>query len=252
MHSIQANIDAIRTAMASACKMSNRAENSVHLIAVSKTRSAAEIRQVATSGVHHMGENYLQEAIPKIAELTEYDLTWHFIGAIQSNKTHDIATHFDWVHTVDRLKIARRLNQHCIDANRSLNICIQVNIDNEPQKAGIAPEKLPALIEEITSMKALSLRGLMAIPKVSAETPGGLKSETQKFVRLVKLFEQQLKRKTLLPAWDTLSMGMTADYVAAIHAGTTFIRVGTAIFGPRVGKSSTTGTINKQQEAQKP
>ena len=240
MHSIQANIDAIRTAMASACEMSDRSKNSVHLIAVSKTRSAAEIRQAAESGIHHVGENYLQEAIVKMAELADCGLIWHFIGAVQSNKTRDIAAHFDWVHTVDRVKIAKRLNQHCIDTNRTLNICIQVNIDNEPQKAGTAPENLSALVDEFVSMPALRLRGLMAIPKLPENPADNPDLQKQKFASLTKLFDAQLKRKNPLPDWDTLSMGMTGDYLVAIHAGATFVRVGTAIFGPRAGKTSET------------
>lgn len=185
-----------------------------------------------------MGENYLQEATKKIAALDDIDLTWHFIGAIQSNKTRDIATHFDWVHTVDRNKIARRLNQHCLEANLTLNVCIQVNIDKEPQKAGIVPEHLDALVDEISTMKALHLRGLMAIPRPLADTPDTLESQIQNFTRLTRLFKQQINRKTLLPAWDTLSMGMSGDYIAAIHAGSTIVRVGTAIFGPRSNQSN--------------
>lgn len=237
MRSIQANIDTIHSAMTQACEQAGRADNSVQLMAVSKTRTASEIRCAATSGILHMGENYLQEATGKIAALADTELTWHFIGAIQSNKTRDIATHFDWVHTVDRNKIARRLNQHCLDANLTLNVCIQVNVDREPQKAGIAPEHLSVLVDEISAMKGLRLRGLMAIPRPPTDAPDTLESQIQNFTRLTRLFKQQINRKILLPAWDTLSMGMSGDYIAAIHAGSTIVRVGTAIFGPRSNQS---------------
>jgi pyridoxal phosphate enzyme (YggS family) len=237
MRSIQANIDALHSAISQACEQSGRAANSVQLMAVSKTRTASEIRRAAASGILHIGENYLQEATEKIASLADIELTWHFIGAIQSNKTRDIATHFDWVHTVDRNKIARRLNQHCIEANHTLNVCIQVNIDKEPQKAGLSPENISALVDEIIPMKGLCLRGLMAIPRPPADTPNTLESQIQNFTRLTKLFEQQIDRKIHLPAWDTLSMGMSGDYIEAIHAGSTIVRVGTAIFGPRSNQS---------------
>ncbi|MBV1906377.1 MAG: YggS family pyridoxal phosphate-dependent enzyme [Pseudomonadales bacterium] len=251
MQSINTNIDTIRTTIKEACIDAKREAECVTLLAVSKTRSVAEIEQALANDIQHLGENYLQEAVEKITSLAGRGLIWHFIGAIQSNKTRAIATHFDWVHTIDRLKIARRLNQHCLEIDRTLNICIQVNIDDEPQKAGVSPAILPDLVDQVSTLERLHLRGLMAIPQVDTITNLPSKStselvqsnaqallqkqlvQKQKFVALARLFNQQIERNPTLTYWDTLSMGMTGDYVAAIHAGSTIVRIGSAIFGPR-------------------
>lgn len=197
----------------------------VRLLAVAKTRSVAEVAAAYHAGQTEFGENYLQEALAKVSALACLDIRWHFVGAIQSNKTRDIARCFHWVHTLDRRRIATRL---AAAAQRDINVCIQVNVDNEPQKAGVAPQALPALLDHVRREPRLRLRGLMVIPKPDGDVRGS-------FRRTRQLFE------TLAPQagehWDTLSMGMSADYVAAIEEGATIVRIGTAIFGPRPAKA---------------
>ena len=203
-----------------------RAPESVLLLAVSKTRSADEVRAAARAGITDFGENFLQDAQPKVGALEELDLTWHFIGAIQSNKTRDIARLFDWVHTLDRPRIAERLHRQRGDLP-PLNVCIQVNVDAEERKAGVAPEGIDELAAVVRAFDRLRLRGLMAIP-----APRGHPAETRRsFARMRELFEAH--RGIGGDHWDTLSMGMTADYPIAIEEGSTCVRVGTAIFGPR-------------------
>ena len=198
----------------------------VRLLAVSKTRGAAEVEAAHRAGLADFGENYVQEGVGKIAALAHLGLVWHFIGAIQSNKTRDIASRFQWVHTVDRARIATRLDAA---APRPLDVCIQVNIDAEPQKAGVAPEETEALVAHILALPKLRLRGLMAMPRPS----DGVRAS---FRRTRALFE------TLRPRagthWDTLSMGMSDDFGAAIEEGATIVRIGTAIFGPRPGSAN--------------
>ena len=197
------------------------------LLAVSKARNAAEVRAAHTAGQREFGENYVQEAAAKIAALADLDIVWHFIGAIQSNKTRDIADHFQWVHTVDRTKIASRLNAAAGDV---LDVCIQVNVDVEPQKAGVAPAELPALVAHIAGLPRLRLRGLMVIPRQGGDS-------RQSFRRTRLLFEAMAPCAG--PHWDTLSMGMSDDFEAAVEEGATIVRIGTAIFGPRpVGQAS--------------
>ena len=204
--------------------LSGRPANSVTLLAVTKTRTTEEIRAAYQAGVRHVGENYLQEALPKQEALAGCgDLHWHFIGAIQSNKTALIAEHFDWVHTIDRDKIARRLNRQRPAERGPLNVCININLHDEPSKAGTTPAELPALAATIGECHNLRLRGLMAIPASDADPADA-------FGELAEL------HRTLTPApddWDSLWMGMSADYAHAIAAGSTMIRIGTALFGPR-------------------
>ena len=213
-------IDAVRTAIRTAEGAARRPPDSVDLLAVSKARSAAEIRAAHGHGLRHFGENYAQEAIAKVRALADLDITWHFIGAIQSNKTRDLAQHFQWIHTVDRAKVATRLNAA---AKQDLDVCIQVNIDAEPQKAGVHPDELPALVACVSDLPWLKLRGLMVIPE-----PGHSRAS---FRRTRQLFD------ALAPSagehWDTLSMGMSDDFADAIAEGATLVRIGTAIFGPR-------------------
>lgn len=227
MQSVERNLEQLRARIARAVQESGRAPDAVRLVAVSKTRSADDIRRLARAGVRDVGENYVSEALPKIAALADCDLTWHFIGAIQSNKTREIAEHFAWVHTLDREKIARRLSEQRTALRAPLNVLIQVNVDHEPQKAGIAPERLAELARYVATLPHLVLRGLMAIP---AETTS-VEAQRDAFRRLARLFAAA--RPAEASRWDSLSMGMSADFEAAIAEGATLIRLGTSLFGPR-------------------
>ncbi len=215
----------IRQDMAAACQQAGRDPAEVTLLAVSKTRSAAELAALADQGQRHFGENYLQEALEKQAALTDRDLVWHFIGPIQSNKTRDIAAHFDWVHSVDRLKIARRLSEQRPPGLAPLNVCIQVNVDDEDSKSGVPLDAVAALAEAVDTLPNLQLRGLMAIPRADSED-----NNRDAFRRLAMTLSQL---RNTMPALDTLSMGMSADYRVAIEEGATVVRLGTALFGPR-------------------
>lgn len=221
--SIAENIQSIQSQINQATSKAARSPDEITLIAVSKTRTAEEIEQAYAAGQSNFGENYLQEALDKIQQLESLPLTWHFIGPIQSNKTGPIATHFDWVHSVDRLKIAQRLNRQR-DGMPPLNICLQVNISQDPNKAGVHPQELDALIEQVQPLEHIQLRGLMAIPTID---------DTQAFVKLKALFDQARHKH---PQLDTLSAGMSQDFANAIEHGSTMIRVGTSIFGPRANK----------------
>ncbi len=205
---------------------SNRSEKVVQLLAVSKTWPADKLRTVAELGQTRFGENYLQEAVAKIHALANLDLEWHFIGPIQSNKTRDIAALFDWVQSVDRLKIAKRLNEQRPPDLPPLNVCIQVNIDNEDTKSGVSAQDVLPLAESIQSFDRLALRGLMIIPaRHDNET-----AQADAFIRALNLY-QSLQAK--FDNIDTLSMGMTADMQLAIKHGSTMVRIGTALFGQR-------------------
>jgi len=214
--------DRIHTATANA----ERTAESVQLLAVSKTRSADELRQAIACGVYHFGENYLQEALEKQTVLADQALEWHFIGPIQSNKTKDIATHFHWVHSVDRSKIARRLNDA---ATQIINVCLQVNINDEASKAGCTVAEAKDLADFIASQPQLRLRGLMAIPKATRDTA----EQRQNFAAVRRLF---VELQQYHPNIDTLSMGMSGDLEAAILEGATIVRIGTDIFGARTVK----------------
>lgn len=203
----------------------------VRLIAVSKRQPISAIAAAHSAGQIDFGENYLQEALPKIEALQGAKLCWHYIGRIQSNKTQQIAAAFDWVHTVDRGKIAERLSasRRTLEPLGPLNLCLQVNIDQDSQKAGVNVAELPALAERVAGLPALRCRGLMTILDPAADP-------TVSFARLQTVFEEH--RNTY--GWDTLSMGMSQDYPAAIRHGATCIRVGTAIFGARPADRSST------------
>ncbi len=198
----------------------------VTLVAVGKTRPASRLLQAYLAGVRHFGESYLQEALPKQAALGHCDITWHFIGPIQSNKTRPIAAGFHWVHGVDRVKIARRLSDQRPPWLPPLNVCLQVNVSGEASKAGVAPEALEELVEAVIRLPCLRLRGLMTIPARAEDE----QARRAPFQRL-----RQLMEALSLPGVDTLSMGMSADLEAAVEEGATLVRVGTAIFGPRGG-----------------
>ncbi|MDY0068721.1 MAG: YggS family pyridoxal phosphate-dependent enzyme [Porticoccaceae bacterium] len=227
MTNITANINRVRERLDNAARAAGRDPAAITLLAVSKTQPAASIRAAHAGGLRDFGENYLQEALDKIALLRDLaDIRWHFIGPIQSNKTRAIAEHFAWAHGVDRLKIAERLSQQRPPALPPLNVCLQVNIDGEASKSGVAPEALPALADAVAALPGLRLRGLMAIPAPSDDAA----AQRAPFFRLA---QQLATLRARLPGLDTLSMGMSDDLEAAIAEGSTLVRVGTAIFGPR-------------------
>jgi hypothetical protein len=212
--------------LAQATSGARRGEGSVRLLAVSKGQPAAAVLEAVSAGQREFGENFVQEALGKIAEVGRDDLTWHFIGHLQSNKTRLVAEHFHWVHTVDRLKIAERLSRQRPYYADDLNVCIQVMIDPEDDKSGVAPDELPELAKAVLALPKLELRGLMCIPAVRE----GFEAQREPFRRLRRLAEQLAAAGI---ETDTLSMGMSADYLAAIHEGSTMVRIGTALFGAR-------------------
>ncbi|MNM03921.1 hypothetical protein D3C81_139040 [compost metagenome] len=230
MSTIEQNLQAVRAAIAQAALEARRAPDAVTLLAVSKTFGADAVLAAARAGQTAFGENYLQEALDKIAAvklaLPQGALAWHFIGPIQSNKTRPIAEHFDWVHTVEREKIAARLSEQRPAGLPDLNICLQVNISGEASKSGVAPADLPALAHAVAQLPRLRLRGLMAIPEPETD----ITLQRAAFAQLRALYEQ-LNADGL--ALDTLSMGMSADLRAAVLEGATIVRVGSAIFGSR-------------------
>ncbi|MDN7127554.1 YggS family pyridoxal phosphate-dependent enzyme [Pseudidiomarina terrestris] len=227
MNSIIDRLKEVRSSIESACLQSNRSPESVQLLAVSKTKPADKIRQLYQAGQRHFGENYLQEALQKQLQLTDLsDIVWHFIGPIQSNKTRDIATHFTWVQSIDRLKIARRLNEQREQHMPPLNILIQVNIDDEQSKAGIAPDQLAEFAAELQQFPQLKLRGLMTLPAANPTA----EQQRQSLTAMQRLFSEL---KSQYPTVDTLSMGMSNDLETAIAAGSTMVRIGTALFGAR-------------------
>jgi len=244
MINIKDNLDKIKAQIQQVCQQSGRLTTSLNnkkllpvtLLAVSKTKPINLIEQAYNAGQTNFGENYLQEAVEKIAQLSHLpDLCWHFIGPIQSNKTKQIASNFSWVHTVDREKIALRLNQHLQDLSQQgfshqenqnqdtlLNVCLQVNISDESSKSGLKIDELLNLAETVNNCDKLVLRGLMAIPEKNAEP-----------ARYQQLQQLYIKLKTQYPSVDTLSLGMSNDLSIAIKHGSTMVRVGTAIFGER-------------------
>jgi len=204
----------------------SRLAGEVRLLAVSKRHSTGKIREAAASGLRDFGENYLQEGLDKIEQLRDLDLCWHFIGPIQSNKTRGIAEHFHWVHSIDRLKVAQRLSgQRPVDLP-PLNVCVQINLSEEISKSGATLDTAGSLCEQVASLPRLVLRGLMAIPAPLQD----FDAQRACFAELHDLF---VKLQGAYADMDTLSMGMTNDYPAAIAEGSTMIRLGTAIFGPR-------------------
>jgi pyridoxal phosphate enzyme (YggS family) len=229
MTPISANLQAVLARIDAAARSYGRDPASISLLAVSKTWPAAAVRDAAAAGQRAFGENYVQETIGKIAELTRLTslaLEWHFIGPLQSNKTRPVAEHVDWVHSVERLKIAERLSQQRPPQLPPLNVCLQVNVSGEASKSGCAPEEAPVLARQIAALPQLRLRGLMCIP----EPADDFAAQRQPFRQLREIYEQ-LRNEGL--ALDTLSMGMSHDIEAAIAEGATMVRVGTAIFGDR-------------------
>ena len=226
MTTIRNNLQRVHERIAAACAGAQRPVTEVTLLAVSKTFGPEAVREAFSAGQTAFGENYIQEAVEKIALLGDLPLQWHCIGPIQSNKTRLVATHFHWAHTVDRLKIAQRLSEQRPEGLAPLQVCIQVNIDGGATKAGVNPGEVPSLAQEVAQLPGIRLRGLMTIPEPAADFAA------QKAVHLrAKALFDDLREAGL--AVDTLSMGMTADLEAAVAAGSTMVRVGTAIFGGR-------------------
>lgn len=223
MSTIAENIAKVRARIREAAQAAQRDLATIGLLAVSKTKPAQAIREAHAAGIGDFGENYLQEALGKQQELADLDLIWHFIGPIQSNKTKQIAEHFQWVHSVDRLKIAQRLSDQRPAHLPPLNICLQVNVSGEASKAGCKPEELAALAQAVTQLPQLRLRGLMTIPEPTDDRT----EQHAAFARLREL------RDNLNLDLDSLSMGMSHDLEAAIAEGATWVRVGTALFGAR-------------------
>ncbi|UII71224.1 YggS family pyridoxal phosphate-dependent enzyme [Pseudomonas sp. HN11] len=223
MSTIADNIGQVSQRIRAATDAVQRDASSIHLLAVSKTKPAQAVREAYAAGMRDFGENYLQEALGKQAELTDLPLSWHFIGPIQSNKTRAIAENFAWVHSVDRLKIAQRLSEQRPADLPPLNICIQVNVSGEASKSGCTPADLPALAHAISALPRLKLRGLMAIPEPTEDRT----AQDAAFAAV-----RDLQNSLNLPL-DTLSMGMSHDLESAIAQGATWVRIGTALFGAR-------------------
>ncbi|GAB01677.1 MULTISPECIES: YggS family pyridoxal phosphate-dependent enzyme [Acinetobacter] len=207
-----------------ACQQAQRDPATVQLLAVSKTHPSLALREMYAVGQRSFGENYLQEALTKIEELQDLEIEWHFIGHVQRNKTKHLAEKFDWVHGVDRLIIAERLSSQRLESQTPLNICLQVNIDGQDSKDGCQPEEVIELVKQISRLPNIRLRGLMVIPAPENHAA---------FADAKVLFEQVKSQHAQSQDWDTLSMGMSADLDAAIAAGSTMVRIGTALFGKR-------------------
>lgn len=207
-----------------ACQQVQRNVSEVQLLAVSKTHPSSALNAMYESGQRAFGENYLQEALQKISDLKALDIEWHFIGHVQRNKTKLLAENFAWVHGVDRLIIAQRLSQQRPEQLAPINICIQVNIDHQDSKDGCHPDEVLALVNDIIQLPNIHLRGLMVIPAPN---------HTQAFTDAKQLFEKVRENYPSLTTWDTLSMGMSGDLLDAIQAGSTMVRIGTALFGQR-------------------
>jgi pyridoxal phosphate enzyme (YggS family) len=220
------NLGLIKDLLASSALEAGREPDAVSLLAVSKTQPVSRVLAAAAAGQRDFGENFVQEGLEKIAVTRDQNLVWHFIGHLQNNKTRLVAENFDWVHTIDTLKTARRLSEQRPEALGPLNICLQVNVDNEASKSGLAPEALPELAAAVAELPLLSLRGLMCLPATRIE----FDAQRQPFARLRKMAESL---SDMGYGNDTLSMGMSGDYRAAIFEGATIVRIGTALFGPR-------------------
>ena len=224
MNSLQASRNQVLQHIADACKQAQRAPETVQLLAVSKTHPSESLREMYQTGQRAFGENYLQEALDKIENLNDLAIEWHFIGHVQRNKTKHLAASFAWVHGVDRLMIAERLSKQREANQAPLNICLQVNIDAQESKDGCQPNEVAELVKNISQLPHLKLRGLMVIPAPN---------NTHAFLDAKQLFDAVKQEHAQPEDWDTLSMGMSGDMVEAIAAGSTMVRVGTALFGAR-------------------
>lgn len=230
MNTVQDNLLNIKNEITEIAKKCERDPNTIQLIAVSKTKPVEQIMEAINAGQLAFGENYVQEGIEKIQyfekNMPNNDLIWHFIGPLQSNKSKLVAEHFDWMHTIDRFKIAQRLSDQRPNHMAKLNVLIQVNISQEASKSGVKPEEVTDLVKQIVALPNLNLRGLMAIPEIENDYDKQLKV----FTKMQQLLHSLQKD---YPFMDTLSMGMSGDMPAAISAGSTMVRIGTAIFGAR-------------------
>ena len=224
MNQLQQSRQSVLGQIQQACGRVQRDPASVQLLAVSKTHPAQSLREMYQAGQRSFGENYLQEALTKIDELQDLEIEWHFIGHVQRNKTRHLAEKFDWVHGVDRFIIAERLSSQRLETQKPLNICIQVNIDGQDSKDGCQPDEVATLVEQISQLPHIRLRGLMVIPAPENHAA---------FADAKVLFEQVKAQHAQPQDWDTLSMGMSGDLDVAIAAGSTMVRVGTALFGAR-------------------
>ena len=220
------NLRKIRDLLAETAENAGRSRDSVKLLAVSKKQPVNAILEAVSAGQTDFGENQVQEGIDKITEIADPEITWHFIGHLQTNKTRPVAEHFSWVHSVDRLKVARRLSEQRPESLGDLNVCVQVNVDDEASKSGASLDEAADLAAAIVDLPRLSLRGLMCLPAIRED----FEEQRQPFRRLRELGDQL--RSAGMPI-DTLSMGMSDDYRAAIYEGSTIVRIGTAVFGPR-------------------
>lgn len=220
------NLRRVRDRIRRVTEACGRDVDSVTLLAVSKTHPAESIRAAAASGVEHFGESYVKEALPKIETLRGLELTWHFIGQLQANKTRAVAENFAWVHGVDRLRVAERLSEQRPFHTAPLNVCLQVNVAGEGTKGGVAPAELPALAAAVAVLPRLQLRGLMCIPPPEDD----LTLQRRWFAETARLLHSLHVPGTTL---DTLSMGMSSDLEVAVEEGATIVRIGTALFGPR-------------------
>jgi len=226
MRSIPDNLQAVKDRIAGAARAAGRAPAAVALLAVSKTHAPALIEEAFAAGQRAFGENYVQEALDKMGALARLPIEWHLVGPLQSNKTRLVAERFDWVHTIEREKIARRLSQQRPEAMAPLDVLVQVNVSGEATKSGVAPRDVAALARAVAALPRLRLRGLMTVPEPTDDE----RLQRARFREVRELYESL--RKDGLPL-DTLSMGMTADMEAAIAEGSTMVRIGTAIFGER-------------------
>ena len=226
MDKIGKNVLKIKQDIKAAEKKFNRDSNSVLLMAVSKTQSVENILKAYEAGQRDFGENYIQESIEKIIELKDLDITWHFIGKIQSNKSKYIAENFDWIHSVDKISTLKKINDLRKNVEEKLNVCVQVNIDSEDSKSGILVNEVEDFIVKASKFEKLKIRGLMAIPMYHPDYV----SQYKTFAKIKNLFDSLIKKNFKL---DTLSIGMSSDYNAAIEAGSTIVRIGTSIFGER-------------------
>jgi pyridoxal phosphate enzyme (YggS family) len=220
------NLRKIRDLLDESARDAGRSPEELSLLAVSKRQAVEKVLEAVAAGQRDFGENTVQEGIDKVTKLADKSLTWHFIGHLQSNKTRPVAEHFDWVHTIDRLKTAKRLSEQRPESLGDLNVCIQVNVDDEAAKSGVACDDVPELARGIVTMPRLVLRGLMCLPAIRT----GFDEQRIPFARLREIAE--ILRDDGI-AIDTLSMGMTDDYRAAVFEGATIVRIGTALFGPR-------------------
>lgn len=226
---LPATVAQVRARIAAAAQSAGRSPGSITLLAVSKGHPEHALRAAAATGIKDFGESYLQEAAPKMQALSDLDLTWHFIGSLQANKTRPVAQSFAWVHGVDRLKIATRLSEQRPYHAPPLNVCLEVNLAAEPDKGGVDPAGLSELAAAVAQLPRLSLRGLMGLPPQDSDP----QRTRHWFAELARLRTQLCATLPGLSGFDTLSMGMSGDFEAAILEGATIVRIGTLLFGPR-------------------